>query len=81
MTFEATIAYSNGREVIIELEEYQVEDFLASVIKKLVYKDRKTGVMCWLPPEHLHQIVIKPNLESHKCQENQNSDLEKDLQH
>lgn len=79
ITHEAIATYDNGHTISIELQGYQVDDFVFAVYNKLIYKDEKTGVMSWLPPDRLCHLVIKPNLESPKCQNNQSSDLVSDL--
>lgn len=78
--YEAVATFKNGRKDVFELEDYQVDDFLTSTVRKYPYKDKKTGVVSWLPPEHLHHLIIKPNWESQSCQKSQNSDLESALQ-
>lgn len=82
MIYEAIATFDNGRVLSFELQDYQVHDFVASVYNKLVYTDEKTGVISWLPPEKLHHLIVKPNLESHPCQVSQanlNSDQASDL--
>jgi hypothetical protein len=67
MIYNAVATFKNGRKAIFELEDYQVDEFLNATVKKCPYKDKKTGVMSWLPPEHLHHLIITPSLESPKC--------------
>lgn len=66
-SFEATATMSNGHLIKFELDEYQIDEFLNAVVDECPYKDEKTGVISWLPPRHLYNIIIKPNLESPKC--------------
>lgn len=69
MTYEAIAIFDNGHRLSWELEDYQVDEFVDAVYRKIVYKDDKTGVISWLPPDRLHHLIVKPNLESPKCQE------------
>lgn len=78
LTYEATATFDNQQTLVFELEEYQVENFVFAVFNKLLYKDEKTGVISWLPPERLLHLIVKPNLESSQCQKNHLSDLESD---
>lgn len=77
--FEATATFISGKISTFVLDESQVNDFMLAVYNKLVYKDEKNDVMVWLPPDQLLHLVIKPTLESPKCQKNQPLDQESDL--
>lgn len=76
--FEATVKFDNGMEMQFILQEYQVENFMFAIFNKLIYRDEKTGVLAWLPPERLLHVIVKPTLESPQCQKNQPSDQESD---
>lgn len=78
MIHHASVTFENRECLVFELEDYQVEDFLYSIVHKCPYKDVKTGVISWLPPEKIHHLIIKPTLESLTCQ-NQNLDPASDL--
>lgn len=79
MTYEATATFDNGHNLVFELEQYQVEDFVLAVASKKAYIDEKNGVMSWLPPDRLLHLIVKPNLESPQCQKPLSSDLVNDL--
>ena len=79
MKYDAIATLTNEQSLVFELEDYQVDDFMFAVANERPYKDSRTGVISWLPPRHLHHILIKPNLESPKCQKNQPSGPASDL--
>lgn len=79
MIYEASATFDNGHTLVFELEEYQVEDFVFAVYSKTIYKDEKTGVLSWLPPDKLLHLIVKPNLESPKCPKSHLSDQVNDL--
>ena len=79
MNHEAVATFDNGQTLSFELEDHQVKDFISAVFNKLVYNDEKTGVICWLPPDRLLNLIIKPNMESPLCQKSQPLEVVSDL--